>query len=204
VIAESLRLYPEPPILIRRALEKVELPQVRALERRFAFSCFEHRAAPPWASRTQPVAKLQCTRWWAHTQGGTDKKITLLPGADVFIAVWNLHRSPDLWENPTKFDISRWTRPFTNPALGGWAGYNPELQQGLYPTETATDFAYIPFGGGIRKCVGDQFAIMESTVVLSMLLQVGSSHHNEESRLSSRSISSLVFTNTASARAGLR
>jgi hypothetical protein len=29
VIAESLRLYPEPPILIRRALEKVELPQVR-------------------------------------------------------------------------------------------------------------------------------------------------------------------------------
>jgi len=130
VIAESLRLYPEPPILIRRALEKVELPQ-----------------------------------------GGTDKKITLLPGADVFIAVWNLHRSPDLWDNPEKFDISRWTKPFTNDKLGGWAGYNPELQQGLYPTETATDFAYIPFGGGIRKCVGDQFAVMESTVVLSMLLQ---------------------------------
>lgn len=50
-------------------------------------------------------------------QGGTDKKITLLPGADVFIAVWNLHRSPDLWENPEKFDISRWTKPFTNPKL---------------------------------------------------------------------------------------
>ena len=58
-----------------------------------------------------------------------------------------------------------------NGTQGGWAGYNPELQQGLYPTETATDFAYIPFGGGIRKCVGDQFAVMESTVVLSMLLQ---------------------------------
>ena len=41
----------------------------------------------------------------------------------------------------------------------------------MYPNETATDFAFIPFGGGARKCVGDQFALMEATVVLAMLLR---------------------------------
>lgn len=33
------------------------------------------------------------------------------------------------------------------------------------------DFAFLPFGGGPRKCVGDQFALMESVVALTMLLQ---------------------------------
>lgn len=48
VIAESLRLYPEPPILIRRALEKVELPQVR-----FATIRTHSRALPSAQFQTQ-------------------------------------------------------------------------------------------------------------------------------------------------------
>ena len=129
-LAESMRLYPAPPILIRRALEDVTLPE-----------------------------------------GGMGKQITLKKGSDCFIAVWNLHRSPDLWENPDAFDPSRFTRRFQNPGIKGWNGFDPDLFTGLYPNEQSTDFAYVPFGGGQRRCAGDMFAMMEATSALSVLLK---------------------------------
>ena len=42
---------------------------------------------------------------------------------------------------------------------------------GLYPNEVASDFAYIPFGAGARKCIGDQFAMLEATVCMAMVLR---------------------------------
>ena len=59
-----------------------------------------------------------------------------------------------------------------SPLQGAWAGYNPEAQgSALYPNEVASDFAFIPFGGGARKCIGDQFALFEATVAMAMLLR---------------------------------
>jgi len=129
-LIEALRLYPEPPLLIRRALEPDTLPR-----------------------------------------GGAARETRLLKGTDVFISTWNLHRSPAYWEHPERFDPTRWERPFANPGVKGWEGYNPDRVSGLYPGEIAADFAFLPFGGGSRKCVGDQFAMMESCVTLAMLLQ---------------------------------
>jgi cytochrome P450 family 97 subfamily B polypeptide 3 len=52
------------------------------------------------------------------------------------------------------------------------AGYRPEASpSALYPNEVTSDFAFIPFGGGARKCVGDQFAMFEAAVAMSMLLR---------------------------------
>ena len=129
-IAEALRLYPEPPILIRRCLEDVTLPK-----------------------------------------GAGDVEVTLIKGMDIFISVWNLHRSPECWENPDVFDPFRFKRPFTNPGVKDWAGYNPELINGLYPNEIASDYAFIPFGAGARKCIGDQFAMLEATIAMAMVLR---------------------------------
>ncbi|KAL3144182.1 hypothetical protein ABBQ32_003965 [Trebouxia sp. C0010 RCD-2024] len=133
-LAESLRMYPQPPILIRRALNDDVLPT--------------------------PL-------------GGDPKGYPIGKGADIFISVWNLHRSPHLWKDPDTFRPERFSENNSNAAFEGrWAGYRPEAQgSSLYPNEVAADFAFIPFGGGARKCVGDQFALLEATVALSMLLR---------------------------------
>lgn len=132
-VAESLRLYPQPPVLLRRALEEVPLPR-----------------------------------------GLTNHDVKIVKGMDVIIGVYNLHRHPDIWEHPAEFNPDR----FLEIAAGtkDWEGrqaYEPVMgpSSPLYPTEVTTDYSFMPFGGGARKCVGDQFAILESTVVLAMVLQ---------------------------------
>jgi len=129
VIAESLRMYPEPPLLIRRALEDHSLPGGAA---------------------------------------GFETKI--MRGTDIFIAVYNIHRSADYWSDPDKFDPERFLRPFSNPSRPQWSGYSPTLSS-LYPNEVHSDFAYLPFGAGSRKCVGDQFACMEAAITLAILIK---------------------------------
>ncbi|KAE9612863.1 Cytochrome P450 97B2 [Lupinus albus] len=133
IVVESLRLYPQPPLLIRRSLKPDVLP------------------------------------------GGYkgDKDGYAIPaGTDVFLSVYNLHRSPYFWDNPHDFEPERFLVERKNEEIEGWAGFDPSRSPGaLYPNEIISDFALLPFGGGPRKCVGDQFALMESTVALAMLLQ---------------------------------
>lgn len=133
-LAESLRLYPQPPILIRRALGPDTLPP---------------------------------------GLNGDPNGYPIGKGADLFISVWNLHHSPHLWRDPDTFRPERFFEKNENPAYkGAWAGYNPDaLGSALYPNEVASDFAFIPFGGGARKCIGDQFALFEATVATAMLLR---------------------------------
>ncbi|XP_020521344.1 cytochrome P450 97B2, chloroplastic isoform X5 [Amborella trichopoda] len=133
IIAETLRLFPQPPLLIRRTLRLDTLP------------------------------------------GGFkgDKDGYAIPaGTDIFISVYNLHRSPYFWEQPHEFEPERFLGPRKGEGIEGWAGFDPSRSPGaLYSNEIVADFAFLPFGGGPRKCVGDQFALMESTVALAMLLR---------------------------------
>jgi len=127
-LSESLRMYPEPPLLIRRALEDHVLP--------------------PGVN-------------------GFETKIDR--GVDIFLAIYNIHRSEEFFENANEYNPERFLKPFKNPMNPNWAGYTPGNT--LYPNEVQSDFAFLPFGGGARKCVGDQFALMEAVVTLTMLLR---------------------------------
>jgi cytochrome P450 len=61
----------------------------------------------------------------------------------VFIAPLVLHRRADHFPNPDAFDPDR------------WLGEEPQ------------PFAYVPFGGGARRCIGEEFAWGEAAVVLT-------------------------------------
>lgn len=71
-------------------------------------------------------------------------------GATVTMSQWVIHRDPRFYDNPLAFDPERWAR-------SGRAERHP--------------FAYFPFGGGPRRCVGDRFAMLEARLVLARLLQ---------------------------------
>lgn len=43
--------------------------------------------------------------------------------------------------------------------------------KGRKRTESSAVYRYIPFSGGPRKCVGDQFALMEAVVALAVVLK---------------------------------
>ncbi|KAG2711339.1 hypothetical protein I3760_04G072500 [Carya illinoinensis] len=133
IVVEALRLYPQPPLLIRRSLRSDVLP---------------------------------------GGYRGEKDGYTIPAGTDVFLSVYNLHRSPYFWDRPQEFEPERFLEQKKSEGIEGWAGFDPSRSPGtLYPNEIISDFSFLPFGGGPRKCVGDQFALMESTVALAMLLQ---------------------------------
>jgi cytochrome P450 len=66
----------------------------------------------------------------------------------VFIAPWLLHRDARFFEEPLRFDPDR---------------FLPEREAKL------ERFAYMPFGGGKRICVGNQFALMEGQIILETI-----------------------------------
>ena len=71
-------------------------------------------------------------------------------GASMIICSYLTHRHPDFWDNPEGFDPERFT---------------PEAMKARHR------YAYIPFGGGPRGCIGFPFAMMEMPVVLARIVQ---------------------------------
>lgn len=71
-------------------------------------------------------------------------------GAIMAISPYVMHRHPDYWEDPVCFKPERFD-----------AGRVDELPQ----------FAYFPFGGGARKCIGQHFAMMESMTIVPAIAQ---------------------------------
>ena len=71
-------------------------------------------------------------------------------GAVALVVPWVLHRRPDLWPDPERFDPER---------------FLPEAEA------RRPRLAWLPFGAGPRTCIGNQFAMIEAQLVLAKLLR---------------------------------
>jgi cytochrome P450 len=70
------------------------------------------------------------------------------PRGTVIMSQWVVHRDPRWYDEPERFYPERWT--------GGLLRRLPK-------------YAYFPFGGGPRVCIGNHFAMMEAVLVLTTL-----------------------------------
>ncbi|MCW2802267.1 MAG: hypothetical protein QOF52_2629 [Propionibacteriaceae bacterium] len=74
-----------------------------------------------------------------------------IPRGDIVLLVpYVTHRHPDFWSNPDEFDPDR---------------FLPAARQDAHL------WSYIPFGSGPRRCIGDNFAMMEAQLILAMVTQ---------------------------------
>jgi cytochrome P450 len=71
-------------------------------------------------------------------------------GALVALSPYATHRHPAFWEDPERFDPERFS-----------------------PARSAArpKYAYMPFGGGPRQCIGNTFALSEAMLVLATVAQ---------------------------------
>lgn len=70
-------------------------------------------------------------------------------GDFVMLSPYVLHRHPEFWERPEEFDPER---------------FAPERSVGR------PRFAYFPFGGGPRQCIGQSMALVEAQLILATVL----------------------------------
>ncbi|MDC0667949.1 cytochrome P450 [Nannocystis radixulma] len=82
----------------------------------------------------------------ADTIGGFD----VPAGAAVMLSPYYTHRHPQFWDDPEVFDPDRWTR---------------ERESGRH------GHAYHPFAAGPRICIGNNFSLLESHLLLAILAQ---------------------------------
>mmetsp|Transcript_31676 Transcript_31676/g.39041 ORF Transcript_31676/g.39041 Transcript_31676/m.39041 type:complete len:445 (-) Transcript_31676:265-1599(-) len=84
-------------------------------------------------------------------------EVTLPAKTTVYIPIWWVHRSKWNWQSPETFDPSRFS------VVG--KGNHGE------PLKDVKPYAWIPFSGGQRNCIGQRFALAEGTVALALLVR---------------------------------
>lgn len=96
--------------------------------------------------------RLYPPMWWMERQAVERDELagfSIPAGSIIGVSPYLLHRDPDLWPDPDRFDPDRF-------AAGGGDRHR---------------FAYLPFGGGPRICIGNGFALLEMQLVVAMVVQ---------------------------------
>ena len=98
--------------------------------------------------------RLYPPAWSTGRQALVDTTVGAIPlkkGEQVWMIPWAMHRDPRWFSNPDRFDPDRWAGDFQ---------------------KTIPRYAYSPFGGGPRMCIGHAFATMEAVLLLASFARV--------------------------------
>ena len=71
-------------------------------------------------------------------------------GEVVMVDFASAHVDPEHWDDPLRFDPDR---------------FLPEV------AKQRDSYAYLPFGGGPRSCIGNHFALLEATAALGRIVR---------------------------------
>jgi cytochrome P450 len=131
----------------RRALEDEADAQDWLRERR-APTIEDLFATPVASSVLNETLRLAPPVWVAPRRAlePVDVQGVAIPeGSHVIVSQYVTHRDPEHFPDPEAFLPGRWAD-----------GFERSLPRG----------AYVPFGGGTRRCLGDQFALLEGRIIL--------------------------------------
>jgi cytochrome P450 len=95
--------------------------------------------------------RLYPPAWVIGRRAKTDYQIaryTIPAKSILMMSPWVVHRDPRWFPEPDQFDPARWIEPYERPK-----------------------FSYLPFGGGMRVCIGERFAWMEGVLLLATVAQ---------------------------------
>ncbi len=101
----------------------------------------------------QEAMRLRSPAWWIPRQAEVDEAIdgiAVAAGTTVAPLVHAIHHHQDVWENPSEFDPARFTSE---------------------RSEGRSKFAWLPFGAGPRRCVGERLSIAEAQLFIVRILQ---------------------------------
>ncbi|MET9552167.1 cytochrome P450 [Streptomyces sp. NPDC006645] len=94
--------------------------------------------------------RMYSPAWLVTRQAISDVRLgefVLPAGSDVIWSAYALHRDPDLYPDPLRFDPDRWLPERPQPPKG----------------------AFVPFGSGKRMCIGDAFAWTETIIITALI-----------------------------------
>ena len=115
---------------------------------------FEHVGKLPYTQMIlEEALRLYPPAWMFGRKAIADDEIRgyhIPANSMIFISPYCIPRHPDLWENPEVFDPGR---------------FSPERFASRQP------FAYFPFSGRARLCIGNMFALMEAKLILATIGQ---------------------------------
>ena len=97
--------------------------------------------------RVRPVLSIAARKVAAPFELGG---YALPPGVHVAPCIYLAHRRPEAWPDPTAFRPERFLDAAPEP------------------------YTYLPFGGGVRRCVGAAFAMLELREVLRAVARADS------------------------------